>query len=175
VKRRSSGEPWERPFDGTVNRSGGGLLVQLEDFPTIASTIELGGDRFKAKKEFHVTLVGSGRAEELAKGKSDAAVDDAIDTAVEGRRFAIRLLEEGWRLSRVRERTIILLCEVDGAEEFFTRLEQNLGRSIERPPYHVTLYMAASQKGIGLATRKELERKGRRLSADEMEELRRQI
>jgi hypothetical protein len=175
VKRASSGEIWQRIFDATVNRSGGGLLVQLEGFPAIASTIALRGDRWKAKKEFHVTLIGSGREEELARGKAAASADEAIDTAVEGRRFTVRLREEAWRVSRGRERTIIVLCEVEGAEEFFTRLEEVLGSSIERPPYHVTIYTVGSQKGIGLATRKELERKGSRLTPDEMEELRRQI
>jgi hypothetical protein len=93
VKRASSGEIWQRIFDATVNRSGGGLLVQLEGFPAIASTIALRGDRWKAKKEFHVTLIGSGREEELARGKAAAPADEAIDTAVEGRRFTVRLRE----------------------------------------------------------------------------------
>jgi hypothetical protein len=63
------------------------------------------------------------------------------------------------------------MCEVAGAEEFFAGLERHLQIGIERPPYHVTLYTIGTLRGIGVATRAELERLGEPLAAPERDAL----
>ena len=52
-----------------------------------------------------------------------------------------------------KTRTIIRMCDVAGAEEFFARTRTRTADVIERPPYHVTLYTIGTLRGIGVATR----------------------
>ena len=70
-----------------------------------------------------------------------------------------------------KTRTIIRMCDVDGAEEFFAVLERNCRPSIERPPYHVTLYTIGTLRGIGIATRADLERLGEPIAGAERDAL----
>jgi hypothetical protein len=63
------------------------------------------------------------------------------------------------------------MCDVSGADEFFAALEREFQTVIERPPYHVTLYTIGTLRGIGTATRAELERLGEPLTAPERDAL----
>jgi hypothetical protein len=70
-----------------------------------------------------------------------------------------------------KTRTIVRMCDVAGAEEFFAGLERELQTATERPPYHVTLYTIGTLRGIGAATRAELERLGEPIAGPERDAL----
>jgi hypothetical protein len=146
---------------GRFTRRGGGAIVHF-DHPAIPDVIHFAGADWRAKREFHVTLAGTTMMRNLTPN-----VDDVIKRAARRLTFRIAPLDEFWHMREEKTRAIIRMCDVDGAEEFFAGLERELQTVIERPPYHVTLYTIGTLRGIGVATRAELERLGEPLAGPE--------
>jgi hypothetical protein len=115
----------------------------------IPPTIHFDGVEWLAKREFHVTMLNT-ESEELLGRR-------AISAAKKGLHFEVALRDEHWMLTKGRARSIIRVCDVAGADEFFARL------GIEKPPLHVTLYTIGDRRGIGIATHDELDRIGARI------------
>lgn len=146
---------------GTLACRRDGALVHIR-LPALPVTIEVSGRLFKAKREFHVTLLGR-QILRRAGLPGDARTENAIRQAARGTAFAVELHDDLWILTAGEAATIIRMCSVAGAEDFFVRFEAETGVSVERPPYHVTLYTSATSAGIGVASKAELEHCGRRL------------
>lgn len=129
--------------------------------------IEFDGRAFRAKSGFHVTLLG--REILTRAGLIDFPdLESAIRSAARGVKFSVDFRDEYWLISEKQAGTIIRMCDVNGADEFYRNFEGQTGQVIERPPYHVTLYTSGTAKGIGVTTAGDLERLGRRLSADDV-------
>jgi hypothetical protein len=150
---------------GRFTRRGGGAIVHF-DHPPIPDVIHFAGADWRAKREFHITLVGTTTMRTLTP---DA--DDVIKRAARRLTFGITVQDEFWHVREEKTRTIIRMCDVAGANEFFAGLERELQTIIERPPYHVTLYTIGTLRGIGVATRGELERLGEPLAVPERDAL----
>ncbi len=151
---------------GRLTRRGGGAIVHFDHAP-IPDVIRFAGADWRAKREFHVTLFGAAMIRALTSHE-----DDVIKRAARRLAFSVTLREEMWEVREDPMRAIIRLCDVGGAEELFSRLEGELNTRIERPPYHVTLYTIGTLRGIGLATRADLERCGEEITGIEREALR---
>ena len=149
---------------GRLSRRAGGAILQIDlERP---ATVTLFGEQWEVKPEFHVTLLGREGLQNLLRDIGRLKIikaEIAISRSAAEVNWKVRLLDEFWRVHDGDERTIIQLCEVGGAEAFFTTLEGELETKIERPPYHVTLYTIGTKNGIGLASRADLEAKGRRI------------
>jgi hypothetical protein len=150
---------------GRFTRRGGGAIVHF-DHPPIPDVIHFAGADWRAKREFHVTLAGATMMRDLTP---DA--DDVIKRAARRLTFRITPLDQLWEMREEKTRTIVRMCDVAGADEFFAGLERELQMAIERPPYHVTLYTIGTLRGIGVATRAELERLGEPIVGPERDAL----
>jgi hypothetical protein len=138
--------------------------------PPIPDVIRMGDLDWRAKHELHVTLIGSTTMRALAEGRETSS-DDAIKRAARNLTFTVTPRDELWQVNEKEAHTVIRMCDVGGADPFFARLEQELRSAIERPPYHVTLYTIGTLRGIGIATRAELERLGGEISGAERDAL----
>jgi hypothetical protein len=147
---------------GRLSRRGGGAILHFIH-PPIPDVIYFRDVAWRAKREFHITLLGSTNMPVLIGGR-DVNNDDATKHAARNLPFTITLRDELWQIREKEMRTVIRMCDVGGAEEFFARLESDLQTTIERPPYHVTLYTIGTQRGIGIATRAALERLGEQIA-----------
>ena len=150
---------------GRFTRRGGGAIVHF-DHPPIPDVIHFAGADWRAKREFHVTLAGATTLRDLTP---DA--DDVIKRAARRLVFRITPLDEFWEMREEKTRTIIRMCDVAGAEDFFAGLERELQTPIERPPLHVTLYTIGTLRGIGVASRAGLERLGTPIAGPERDAL----
>ena len=150
---------------GRFTRRGGGAIVHF-DHPPIPDVIRFAGEDWRAKREFHVTLVGTTTMRKLTPDP-----DDVIKRAARRLTFRITPRDEFWHMREENTRAIVRMCDVDGAEEFFAGLERELQTVIERPPYHVTLYTIGTLRGIGAATRAEIERLGEPIEGAERDAL----
>jgi hypothetical protein len=150
---------------GRLTRHGGGAIVHF-DHPSIPDVIRFAGEDWRAKREFHVTLTGTTTMHALT-----VEPDDVIKRAARSLSFTIVLRDELWHVRENDTRTIIRMCDLGGAEEFFARLEGEMKMTIERPQYHVTLYTIGTLRGIGLATRADLERMGEEIAGPERKTL----
>ena len=150
---------------GRFTRRGGGAIVHFDHAP-IPDVIHFAGADWRAKREFHVTLAGTTTMRTLTPN-----ADDVIKRAARSLTFRITLRDEFWHMREEKTQTIMRMCDVDGAEEFFAGLERELQTVIERPPYHVTLYTIGTLRGIGVATRADLERLGQPIAGTERDAL----
>lgn len=153
---------------------GGGALLHL-GFAKLPETITFAEAVWSAKPEYHVTLVGKGMMRSLVDELgllSLARIETAIVRARRNVPFRVHMREELWWIEEEGARTIVQMCEVDGGETFFRRLDEALGVEIPRPPYHVTLYTLRTRKGIGIASETVLRELGRRLTDDELKDYR---
>jgi hypothetical protein len=135
----------------TVSRRGGGVLLDIA--LTLPSSIHLYGEDWPAKNEFHVTLFS----------RDSVLPEIIVKRAADSIDFAVTLHDEYWRLVEGDARTIVQMCTVSGAEEFFLEVERDMGAAIPRRPFHVTLFAINTGKGIGLASRDELSALGSRI------------
>lgn len=150
---------------GRFTRRGGGAIVHF-DHPPIPDVIHFAGADWRAKREFHVTLAGTATMRDLTTN-----ADDVIKRAARRLTFRITPRDELWHMREEKTRTIVRMCDVEGAEEFFAGLERELQTAIERPPYHVTLYTIGTLRGIGVATRADLDRLGEPIAGVERDAL----
>jgi len=150
---------------GRFTRRGGGAIVHF-DHPAIPDVIHFADADWRAKREFHVTLIGATTMSDLTPN-----ADDVIKRAARRLTFRITPLDELWEMREEKTRTIVRMCDVAGAEEFFAALERELQIAIERPPYHVTLYTIGTLRGIGVATLADLERLGQPIAGPERDAL----
>jgi hypothetical protein len=154
---------------GRLSRRSGGAILHFSH-PPIPDVIRFRGDDFRAKREFHVTLLGSTTMRALT-GERGVDADDVIRRAGKKLAFTITLRDELWHVREQETRTIIRMCDVNGADPFFARIEADLQSAIDRPPYHVTLYTIGTLRGIGIATHAELERLGEKIEGTERDAL----
>ncbi len=109
----------------------------------------------------------------LEKGPSNkqckAAVKLALPAAAEGLSFQVKPRDEYRIAEKGESRTIIQMCDVEGADQYYRKLEELLGLPeghITPPPHHVTLFTGENGKAIGIGSEKELDQLTRPVSAD---------
>lgn len=154
---------------GSISRKGGGVLVDLPPL-ALPAQIDFDGRRWEVKAEFHVTLVGSDTLQSLVSRHGVTSIvklELALSRSVENLNFIAHPHDDFWLVTEDEAATIIQRCDLEGGDEFFSRLNRELADSIEIPPYHITLYCIGTTKGIGVPTYSALESMGRRLSVNE--------
>jgi hypothetical protein len=158
----------------SFSKRGGGALLHM-NVPRLPAEISFGGLTWSSKSEYHVTLLGRAMLDAIRDDAGSLDLDrieGAIGRARRNVPFRIHTRFELWRVEEDEKRSVIQMCEVDGAETFYGRLEDSLGIRIERPPLHVTIFTAGARKGIGIATVAMLHQLGRQLEEREVAELR---
>jgi len=156
---------------------GGGLQLDIGSRELhLPRYVSYEGIHFARKPDMHLTLLGHGQR--LSKKvrdrfggtakQAEAFVKDAVNQAVRNVTFRVTLTPEIRYVYKVYEdpaphtrRTIILMCEVGGAEQFYRNLESRTEIKLALPPFHMTAYTADdefSTQGIGLFTSEDLER-----------------
>src|SRR3954452_10541045 len=150
---------------GRFTRRGGGAIVHFEH-PPIPDVIRFAGADWRGKREVHVTLAGATTIRGVA-----LEADEMVKRAARHLSFTITLRDELWHVRENDAQAIIRMCDVDGAEEFFTKLEREMLKAIARPPYHVTLYTIGTLRGIGIPTHVELHRLGKQIIGPERDAL----
>ena len=149
----------------------GSVLVPLNLFG-LTEEIDVLGERWRVKQEFHVTAVHAPWVARRA-GTSLAAAWAAIAATVEGRRAGpVRVREELRCVRRERERTLIVMVSVDGLGDVYQELSARLGAPLPPPPAHVTLYTRPCGEGIGVHDETDLRDITRRLRPAEQAEVR---
>ena len=144
----------------------------------IQPQIQLFGQTFVVKDEFHVSLVSVKRlipqiaenhriTPEQAEGKvllTLIGLLDRVDLIFDGFIDDFRLAQED------DKKTIIRTCRVKGIQTFQKELQKELGVEIPAQPTHVTLYrLAHDKKGIGIWSKEDLARMTTPIAGKELE------
>ena len=156
------------------------VLVPLP-FLDLPSELRLLGQDWQRKPELHVTAAHTPSIAERIRGPLGLDAGAAVGAAWAALRDAthshavgeIVVSDQYRHVRRDADRTLIVLCQVEGLDELYRHLGETLGAELEAPPAHVTLYTRPGGEGIGLHTRAELERDTCALSRADAAELQR--
>src|SRR3954447_13003494 len=149
----------------------GSVLVPLNLFG-LPMEVEILGERWTVKEEFHVTAASAPYLAERCGVSLDYA-SQQLAAAVEGRRAGpVRVSDELRLVSEGDDRTLIVMASVDGLSDLYLELSGRLGAPLAPPPAHVTLYTRPGGKGIGVHDERDLRELTRPLSPREAEEVR---
>lgn len=109
----------------------------------------------------------------LEKGPSNKQYKEAtklaLVAAAEGLTFKVRPRDEYRLAEKGDSKTVIQICDVEGADQYYRNLESLLGLPtghIISPPHHVTLFTGENGKAIGLVSEEELNEFTRPVAAD---------
>lgn len=134
------------------------LPVSPKQWPPPVDPLPVQGIVLRPKRELHITVVGTALGRTLEQARRAGAIG----------RHAVRdaFLALDWTWSRTGERTLLqappkrpggsprhALVEhvaLPAMAEFHGALGRMLGHPLPVPPPHVTLYVAGSDRGIGL-------------------------
>ena len=154
------------------------LLIPLrkEDFGLSEAKIQFRDKIFDPKKEVHITVVSRKLGQELGEAiEVNPRLNIPLMQAVKEARWhkqdwSYRKKDEMYHLSRdsaqvnprgeievIHAESIILMVEAPGVDKFYEELSGLLGKDIEVPPVHVTLYTHGDTVGIGLLTQAAFE------------------
>ena len=132
--------------------------------PDLPASLELGGDRFVVKPEFHITLLAVERIAEIINKKSidmgqKEIVADFYDFVKKQPLTEYELLADDLRLVRVDgSRTIIAMAEMPRIQELFARLSDKYDTDLPVQPAHITLYtLPGDTFGIPIFSYEDLE------------------
>jgi hypothetical protein len=143
------------------------IPLELEAWGLDGCAVRYDGKTFDAKHEVHITVVNRELGQELVRLNDERpSIEGQIKRALEdagwltgkcayppGRLYHIAT-EEKDEHGAALEESIIQRVEVPGIDAFFGTLSAIVGRPLEIPPTHVTLYVLGNPRGISLPDRR---------------------
>ena len=113
---------------------------------------------FKAKDEYHVTVIGVDLAELIEKQRKTDRIKSLINsfnwTIEVGNRY-IELAKDD--KDGIHRQSIICIVKIPELATFYDQLTDILGDKIKTPPAHVTLYTKNYDRGIGIYSENDLQ------------------
>jgi hypothetical protein len=145
----------------------GTVIIQLapEDFSLTKNRVDVLGEYFTTKTELHITLIGTELGMILLdKIKQDKSINQTLAKTFEKIDWTFRQTGPLHLLARTKdatvEKSIIMLLDMHGVEEFYEQLKTLglIGAETPVPPAHVTLYTQNCPPGIGVSSSEALGR-----------------
>ena len=132
--------------------------IQLSGLPT---TTNVKGHKLLRKDEFHISLVDVNGVANLIDPQSvdniEAEIIEEFKKFLEQYKLdKFRLLNQFRYVVKDIRKTVIVMCDVPDAEEFFALLGRKYKKSLPRQPNHITLYTLQENRGIGILSDEEL-------------------
>lgn len=157
------------------------VIIELaaELFCHEKNTIDVHGELFTLKKEFHVTLIGSKLGLIIQeKIKHNQTINKLLEKIFEKIDWSYKLTGPVHILSRseedVVEKSVIMLIEMPGVTIFFEQLRSHglIDFKTPVPPPHVTMYTQNCPLGIGVPSDEALNTLSRKtISVDSLNKL----
>lgn len=147
----------------------GTLLISIDPIPfqLVDTPFEIYGNRFIAKNEMHITVLGSAVSHQLQlkirqDNTNSVCISETIKTIFETIDWTYELTDELHLLSRISrskvQQSIVQLVELPGISAFYQRLYSSviIDEKTPVPPPHITLYTHNCPLGIGISSDKIL-------------------
>lgn len=146
-----------------INYKNYSMILGNLQLPDLPKELEVSGDKFIVKGEFHITLInlernakiiGEGDPQELKTKLANSFYDYVRQSPLSHYELANDL-----RLVNVDgNKTIIVLVKLEGIDKFFDWLNKKYGAEIPVQPAHITLYTLPTDTfGIPINSRQQLE------------------
>lgn len=173
--------PKEKPsveeIPSTLEVTSMGAVLKV-DYPRKPGKFSANNVDWNPKDEFHITMFFTDSYQDrikqvhgLSNKKARDKAKEAMQKAVEGIAFKVKRTNNYRLIEKDGKKTIIELVDVEGLNEFYSRLEKELGiGTINKVPPHITIFVA-QETSIGLTSQKDLEQYGRELTQEELDNL----
>lgn len=132
--------------------------IKLSGLPLALS---IKGHKLLKKEEFHVSLINAIGIANLINPQSVDEIE--LEIIKEFKNFLKKnKLDKFSLLNKFRfvqkdiKKTVIVMCEIPGAEKFFTLLSKKYKKVLPLQPFHITLYTLKDGGGIGILSNEEL-------------------
>ncbi|PCI27726.1 hypothetical protein COB55_05210 [Candidatus Wolfebacteria bacterium] len=153
---------------------GNGYIAVPVLIESLPKTLEVNGKILFLKSSFHVSLVCVKDIVSQYGTAAEQRVIDLLCNFVSENKISFTNYKDEVRYAVDEEtgrETLIVMSDVSNIDEFFKRLNKELGFNIEVPPTHITLYTLQPDKGIGLNTSSDIEEKSTILTEEIPEEI----
>ncbi len=132
--------------------------IQLLGLP---ASINIKGEKLLKKNEFHISIINANGIAELINPKAVTKIEQEIigefkNFISENKLDKFRLLKKFRFVQKDIKKSVIVMCELSGAAEFFARLTEKYKKTIPLQPCHITLYTLQPEVGIGILSDEEL-------------------
>lgn len=147
------------PWPGWTQQKTLLLPIDADAWPPPTAPVLLDGLHFVPKPELHVTLIGRALGQQLLASPGERRYRTLVArTAFESLDWSFARTGPLLRLEKHgaeggpddRMGALIELVELPAMAEFHRQLGLLLGRELQVPPPHVTLYTAGKSKGVGV-------------------------
>lgn len=148
---------------GYLNLKNYSMVLGNLRLPDLPKELELAGDRFIVKKEFHVTLISlehnaeiidPGNVEQIKAG----LIKDFYDYTGRQPLTEYQLTDDLRLVDDGGNKTVVIMVTMPKIEDFFIRLSQKYGADLSVQPTHITLYTLPTDTfGIPICSYQELE------------------
>lgn len=114
-------------------------------------------ENFKAKSEYHVTVIGL----DLASKIKELGLNEKVRSLINSFEWSVSFTDTYIELAKSDEnniyrQSIIRMVKVPELNLFINKLEDLTGFTIDIPPTHITLYTKNYDRGIGLYSMDDL-------------------
>jgi hypothetical protein len=143
------------------NYSHGYITLQNLELAGLPDKINVAGQEFQLKDEFHLSLICVYEIANLIDPQRKQQIEKLIV-----REFANYIKNQPLDKFKLRgdyrfvqldiRKTIIALADVEGLANFFKTLSQKFGKDLPVQPAHITLYTLQPNVGIGILSHQEL-------------------
>ena len=120
----------------------------VEGYPP---TLHVEGRELCLKEELHLTLMNRALSARVNAHARASDLRDAVQAFIDhmGGHLTERVTDTAWVLREAEALTVAVSVDLPEMLSLFERLEQ-MGLSVAPPAPHITLYMAGTDKGIGV-------------------------
>lgn len=138
-------------------------ILPVEKFADLSESIDIGGEKFSKKSEFHVTVANvraiarelGGTDKEIAE--REESLQRLLTTYIQDQSIDFDGFEDDIRLAITPERkSIAARCRMRGVEGYFERLQEEYGRKFPLQPPHVSIY-TLSGMAVGINSDEQME------------------
>lgn len=154
---------WPKPTNPLIN-DGGYIALPFTDI-NLPESIEVRGETFYSKSEYHCSLVCvkciTEQLVERGIDRADAArqITDIVEEArLQSEPTFINYLDEFRLVEKEGRKTIAVMVQVAGLEPIFEALRNKLQLEIPTQPTHVTIMCTKRDAGIGIRSQEELDK-----------------
>ncbi len=147
--------------------------IQLSGLP---ASIAANGELLAKKDEFHITAVNVKALAGLVDGTDTerimAEIVEDFKNFIKTKPLdEFRLTDQLRFVQRGEEKTVVVLCDLPGAEDFFNELREKYKKPLPTQPFHITLYMVNSKFGIGILSDEILDKISEPIELPELKNL----
>lgn len=152
------------------------LLLQLdmEEYRFPKTLVIYEGEVYQPKDELHITVLSQGAAKKVQEYlDANPGTRGKVEELIRRTEWSYEKIPRFYHVRKnSNENSLIQLVRVPGLPAFYAELSDLVGKQLEQPPTHVTIYTRGNPEGIGLPNHEVFEALvTRRIELDELERL----